>query len=193
MKRFILQALALALPVLALVLALVLGVPRPALADFNDGVVAYSQGDYKRAFISMQALAEGSDHVLAMYYLGIMYLKGQGVEPELVQAARWLRAAAEQAVPQAQFQLGRMYLEGKGLPRDPEQAYAWYRTGAELGHSDSLQAVGQAEAELAKDELSEAQNLAAEYIEKYGPAAAERRKQREEQQPPPAFQPGQSP
>ncbi|MEM6998969.1 MAG: sel1 repeat family protein, partial [Pseudomonadota bacterium] len=51
-------------------------------ADFNDGVVTYLMGDYDKAFTTMQSLAETSDHGFAQYYLGMMYMKGQGVEQD---------------------------------------------------------------------------------------------------------------
>ncbi|MDD9824267.1 MAG: tetratricopeptide repeat protein [Gammaproteobacteria bacterium] len=140
----------------------------PAYADFNDGVVAYLQGDYQRSFVIMQALAEGADHGYAMYYLGTMYLEGRGAERDAKQAAHWLQSAAEQGIPQAQFKLGNLYMKGKGLPLDYERAYAWYRVGAEAEHPPSERAVAQAREKLSAEELTAANTLAREYIRKYG-------------------------
>ena len=55
----------------------------PVLADFSDGVIAYSMGEYKQAYNTMRSLAETSDHGLAQYYVAMMYLKGNGVGAKL--------------------------------------------------------------------------------------------------------------
>ena len=49
-----------------------------ALADRNDGAYAYLQGDYETAYNTMISLAKTSEDKIAQYYLGIMYMKGQG-------------------------------------------------------------------------------------------------------------------
>ncbi|MDZ7736346.1 MAG: hypothetical protein U5P41_09760 [Gammaproteobacteria bacterium] len=55
----------------------------PVWADFNSGVVAYLMGEYDKAFATMQSLSETADHGYAQYYLGMMYLKGQGARQDL--------------------------------------------------------------------------------------------------------------
>ncbi len=142
----------------------------PALvrADFNNAVFLYARGDYPEAFLQMQALAETANHELAMYYLGIMYLKGQGVERDYETAARWFLKAATQAIPQAQFQLGNLYSEGKGVPRDYERAYAWYQASIALDHAPSQSALARTEEKLSAEELAQAKILAREYTAKYG-------------------------
>ena len=141
-----------------------------AHADFNDGVVAYLMGDYNQAFTTMQALAETSDHGYAQYYLGIMYMKGQGVEQDYKSAGEWFRKSAENRIPQAQYRLGELYMKGLGVPRDYEFAYAWFTVGAEHKHDKSVNAVSKAMEKLSGEELTEAQKLSAKYIEKYGPS-----------------------
>ena len=44
---------------------------------------------------------------------------------DYVDAARWLRAAAQQGETQSQWYLGRMYREGEGVPADYVTSYAW--------------------------------------------------------------------
>ncbi|MCI0400399.1 MAG: sel1 repeat family protein [Gammaproteobacteria bacterium] len=137
-------------------------------ADFNDGAAAYSMGDYARAYQTMQALAEGSEHEYAEYYLAVMYANGQGVEQNFEEAAKWYRKAAEHGIPQAQYRLANLYVDGKGVPQDFEMAYAWYSTAAHQGHSGAAESVPAAEAMLSPDELKAAKKLSAEYIAKYG-------------------------
>lgn len=153
-------------PVLGLAL---LFLPITALfADFNDGAVAYSMGDYQTAYRTMQALAVGSEDEYAQYYLGVMYANGQGIEKDYEEAAKWYRKAAEQGIPQAQYRLANLYVEGKGVPQDFEIAYVWYSTAAHQGHTGAAESVPPAAAMLSPDELKAAKKLSAEYIGKYG-------------------------
>ncbi|MBI2993240.1 MAG: sel1 repeat family protein [Gammaproteobacteria bacterium] len=153
-----------------LVLILLLAVPAMAArADFNDGVVAYLTGEYDKAYATMRSLADTADHSYAQYYLGMMYLNGQGTEQSYAEAAKWFRKAAEHRVSQAQYKLGLLYTNGQGLPRDFEQAFAWYSVGAAHKHQKSMEAVSGAREQLSPEELKEADKLAAKYVKDYGP------------------------
>jgi hypothetical protein len=150
-------------------IALCLAGISPARADFNDGVVAYLMGDYQTAYNTMRSLAETANHGYAQYYLGMMYLNGQGVKQSYEDAGTWFRKAAEHSIPQAQYKLGMLYFNGQGVPRDYEYAYAWYRTGAVHGHKLSQEAVAEAVGRLSPDELKEADKLSEKFIRDYGP------------------------
>ncbi len=153
-------------PAIALLLLLTAAAAR---ADFNAGVVAYLQGDYDRAFATMQSLAEAADHGYAQYYLGMMYLKGQGVAGDNKKAGEWFRKAAENAIPQAQYRLGELYFEGRGVPKDYEFAYIWYSIGATHQHKLSVNAIDKARQQLSREERTEADRLIKSYTIKYGP------------------------
>ena len=153
--------------VVCLLLLLAAGTAR---ADFNDGVVAYIAGDYETAYNTMISIAKTDEqNALAQYYLGMMYLKGQGVEKNYEEAGKWFRKAAENRLPQAQYRLAELYTEGEGVPRDYEFAYIWYSVGAAHKHKLSQNAVEKARGKLSKNELTEANKLVAEFIGKYGP------------------------
>lgn len=156
------------------VLALLMQHAPPARADFNDGVVAYLSGNYREAFVIMQALAETQEHELAMYYLAIMLQEGRGVEPDARAAARWLRTAAEKGVPQAQNRLARLYRRGEGVPRDYEQAYAWLRTALLGGHEPSRGELAEVAQSLSAEEREAADVLARDYVRRYRPDREER-------------------
>ena len=145
----------------------------PVRADFNDGVVAYLMGDYKKAYSTMRSLAEASDHAYAQYYVGMMHLNGQGVEQDYEEAEKWFRKASEQGIPQAQYKLGMLYSEGQGLPQDYEYAYSWFRVAAVHGHNKSIEAIAGAREKLSEEELKEAEKLSSELIVKYGPKKEE--------------------
>lgn len=141
----------------------------PAWADFNEGVVAYMMGQYDKAYNTMRSLAETADNAYAQYYLGMMYLNGQGVDQDYTKASEWFRKSAKHHVPQAQYKLGTLYFNGQGVPRDFERAYAWYRVAAVLNHQKSIEALPKARENLSKEELKSAEKLSLEYIDKYGP------------------------
>ena len=142
-----------------------------AHADFNDGVVAYLMGDYQTAYNTMRSLAETADHAYAQYYVGMMYLNGQGVEQSYDDAGTWFRKAAEHGISQAQFKLATLYFNGQGVPRDYEYAYAWYSVGAVHNHKQSQDAIADAKAKLSAEELTEAEKLSEKFIRDYGPKA----------------------
>ena len=139
-------------------------------ADFNDGVVAYLMADYEKAFTTMQSLAETSDHGYAQYYMGMMYLKGQGVDQDYEAASDWFRKASEKNIPQAQHKLGDLYFKGRGVPKDYEYAYIWYSVGASHKHKLSEKSVKKAKGKLSNEELKEAGKVIVTYIKKYGPS-----------------------
>ena len=144
-----------------------------ARADFNDGVVAYLMGDYETAYNTMISIAKTSEDGLSQYYLGVMYLKGQGVEQNYEEAGKWFREASERGVPQAQYKLANLYTEGQGVPQDYEFAYIWYSVGAAHNHELSMNAVEGARAKLSPEEITEADKVIIEYVEKYGPKEEE--------------------
>ena len=150
--------------------ALVLLLQAPlARADFNDGVVAYLTGNYQEAFVIMQALAEGQENDLAMYYLGVMLAEGRGVEPDAKQAADWFRKAAMKGIPQAQHRLALAYRRGMGVPRDYEQSYAWLKTALVGGHTPAQAVLAEVAESLSAEERAAAEELARDYIRRYRP------------------------
>ncbi|MCG8325855.1 MAG: sel1 repeat family protein [Thiotrichales bacterium] len=138
-------------------------------ADFNTGVVAYLTGDYETAYNTMISLADTSDDAMAQYWVGVMHLKGQGVEQNYEEAGKWFRRAAEQSIPQAQYKLGRLYSDGTGVPQDNEFAYVWYSVAAAHQHKKGMNAAAGIKSELSDEEMKEANKLIDDYVEKYGP------------------------
>jgi hypothetical protein len=70
---------------------------------------------------------------VAYLNLGRAYEFGLGVPPDLVQAAKWYRAAAEAGDLDGQLQFGILCQTGKGMAVDLPQAVKWYRLAAEQG------------------------------------------------------------
>ena len=158
-----------------------------ARADFNDGVVAYLMGDYEKAYNTMISIAKtDEENALAQYYLGVMYMKGQGVEQNYEEAGKWLRKASENRLPQAQYKLANLYTLGKGVPKDYEFAFIWYTIGAAHKHELSMAAVDNARAKLSDEEYKEAEKQIPEYLEKYGPKPEEPKEQQTTESPDPS-------
>ena len=52
----------------------------------------------------------------------------------LERAAEYVRMAAEQGNPYAQYLLGKLYLSGDGVPQDKDAAYDWFQKAQAQGH-----------------------------------------------------------
>lgn len=139
-----------------------------AHADFNNGVVALTMGKYDEALSILVPLAETADHAYAQYFVGRMFAAGQGVEKNIETAADWYRKASEHGVADAQYRLGNLYEQGEGVPQDMESAYAWYSVSAHLGNAKGITAVKESTDKLSAAEMTEAEALAADLIQKYG-------------------------
>ncbi len=88
--------------------------------------------------LTPQALIEraGAGDARARCALGLLYLRGQGVEQSDAEAARWIRLAADQGLASAQYELARMYEQGRGVPGDePWEALRWLFAAARQGHA----------------------------------------------------------
>ena len=95
------------------------------MLGMDAGFAAYAQGDYVTAAQIFEALARDG-HAVAQFNIGLMFIKGHGVSPDLSTAAKWYQLAAEQGHLRAQLSLGLMYENGEGVARDDSAALAWY-------------------------------------------------------------------
>jgi TPR repeat protein len=115
-------------------LAQAVGVAKPASA-FDTVQVAYQKGDYETVLRLGRPLADEGD-VHAQSILGLVHYRGgRGISPDLGEAVRWFRQAADQGDDTAQFYLGVMYSEGRGVPQSYAEAAEWYRLAAERGNA----------------------------------------------------------
>ena len=119
---------------LALLLALVgLGCKNIDEAAFDEGMTAYTQGDFKTAMDKWKPLAEGGNPS-AQTNIGVMYYQGRGVKQDYKEAIRWYSMAAANGYPDAEYNLGLAFAEGKGVEASNEQALKWYKASAEGGY-----------------------------------------------------------
>lgn len=102
--------------------------------QFEHGWIAHKQKDFATALRLWVPLAE-QGYAKAQSFLGSMYLAGEGLPQDYVQAVDWYRKSAEQGRADAQTSLGLMYLTGKVGPHDYVTAARWYRQAAEQGNA----------------------------------------------------------
>lgn len=107
-----------------------------AAQDFKAGVDASAAGNYAEALANWLPLAKSGDPA-SQFNVGMMYARGDGVDKDLAEAARWFRRAAEQGQVAAQARLGAMYARGVGIEQDYMEAARWLNRAAEQHHAES--------------------------------------------------------
>jgi TPR repeat protein len=104
-----------------------------ALADpLGDGLVAYATGDYATAWRVLRPWAEQGNPD-ALTAVGVMYVKGQGVDRDYTQALDLFNRAISAGSEDAEAELGYMYGSGYGVPQDYEEAISKYRDSIQKG------------------------------------------------------------
>lgn len=102
--------------------------------DFDRGLAAYNDKDFRRALIEWLPLAKEEDP-RAEYYIGVMFLNGMGVETNYEQGEIWLKLSANRDYTEAQFELGREYVSGIKLKQNVDQGIRWLLSAAKKGHA----------------------------------------------------------
>ena len=100
--------------------------------------------------------------------LGLIYANGREVLKDYEEAMKWYKLSAEQGNVLAQYKLGGMYGSGKGVPQDYAQAHMWFNLAGVKGNKDAVTYKNIAEQRMTSDQVSKAQRLASEWIEKHG-------------------------
>jgi len=112
--------------------------PPGAHADrYDDGMLAYTAGQYDVALDTWKAMAD-SGHSRAQFNLAYMYEFGISVPANSEEAVKWYQRSAEQGYARAQNFLGWMYEMGKGVAQDRAEALKWLRMAADQGSDDAL-------------------------------------------------------
>ena len=77
----------------------------------------------------------------------LKFLNGDGVTADVPSAAYWLRRAAAQHEPVAEYWLGTLYERGHGVPKDGTKTLQWYGRAAASGNAKAMYRLGVAYAE----------------------------------------------
>ena len=87
--------------------------------------VSYDRANYQTALKVWMGQAESGD-AEAQNYVGEIYLKGLGTEPDYAKAREWFEKAAAQGDKRARINLGYLYEQGLGVPKDIAKALNLY-------------------------------------------------------------------
>jgi hypothetical protein len=115
----------------------------PDGGQFEQAVAAYGRGDFAAGFRLLRPLVDKAD-ARARDFLGHVYEDGQGVKPDLAQAAKWYRLAGDQGLALAQYDLAGLYANGRGVAENPGEAAKWYLKAAEQGYREAETRIGEA-------------------------------------------------
>ena len=116
---------------------------KTAIGDYDLGEVYYQSNnaeDNEKAMDFFLWSAERGNKY-AQYKLGKIYLHGEGVTANLVQAISWLKMAAAQDLVIAQLEIGDLYYNGNaklGLERNLQKAKKWYLDAANQGNVPAM-------------------------------------------------------
>ncbi len=99
-------------------------------------------GSTQRALRILSECTEREDSK-AMNALGLVYMRGLGVEADSEKAIQWLEKAGEAGYPRAYQNLGTMYKYARcGVPQDFEKAYAYFLKAVQVGGVSALYDTG---------------------------------------------------
>ena len=127
--------------------------------------VSSSEDDAYQTAVFAQARAEwelkaAQGDIQSQRQLGVMYLLGQGLDPDYDMALEWFHKAAAQGEDIAQYQLGFMYAEGKGMDPNNVQAHMWYSLADQQGNANARIRLEALTELMTATEIAEAQKLA---------------------------------
>jgi TPR repeat protein len=108
--------------------------------ELSQGITAYHARDYAEAFVRLAPLAERGVPE-AMYVLGEMYRKGEGLVQDRAEAQNLLKRAAEAGHVPAALALAQLF-EAEGEGQDLAAAVAWLRRAAQSGSDEACFQLG---------------------------------------------------
>jgi TPR repeat protein len=108
-----------------------------AKAMVKLGSIYKKEKDYEEA-VKWYTLAAEKGDAHGQAYLGVLYLKGNGVSQNYKKAVYWFRKAADQDNVVGQNELGLCYEGGIGVPVNKEKAFQLYRLSAEHYFSSGI-------------------------------------------------------
>ncbi len=113
-----------------------------ALGNLEEGVRAYQELDYRRAYRYWILLAQRGV-ARAQHNVGVLHLRGLGIKKNEKAAFEWFHRAAQQDFTRAQHNLGWMYQNGLYVARDRQQARKWYEAAADKRFTPSENILGE--------------------------------------------------
>lgn len=120
---------------------------------------AFDRSDYQTALSVWLPEAQQGDQ-LAQTYVGEIYMRGLGTEPNYKQAAKWFEKAADQNFKRAQINLGYLFEKGLGVPQNSKRAINLYREATGLKQALAYES----DVQLTEEERTELEKLRQEIV-----------------------------
>jgi TPR repeat protein len=111
------------------------------------------KGDYGQALSLLKRLA-AVDEPLAMFLLGDMYAKGEGVEVSLSEAEKWYVRAVNTTTDEFGVEmlgLGLQFYWGDRVEKSYEKAIAWFKRSSSLGNAEAAFSMAVYHMDVTKD------------------------------------------
>jgi uncharacterized protein len=86
-------------------------------------------------------LASAYGHPGALFGLGVMNMRGEGVSKNPTQGLKWLTAAARQRNTEAEAYLGDLYWQGSDVRQSQTRAFMWYTLAMETAQPEEHAAI----------------------------------------------------
>ena len=99
--------------------------------------------------------------------LGLMYLRGLGIDANMTVAADLFRKAAEQGDLNAQFNLSHFYSASVAVAKDPIVAFKWLIIASRTGEAEAIGARDDFKLRLVPDQIAEAETLARAWLARH--------------------------
>lgn len=117
--------------------------PDDAWINFAMGtyLTAGSEPDVQRAISHFTRSAEAGSGPAA-HELGLIYLEGNGVPVDEVEAFRWIRLGAEQGYGPSVYEAATMLARGTGTEADIAAAQQLFAVSARSGNADAIRSLG---------------------------------------------------
>ncbi len=139
--------------------------PLVAWAGREEGIEAYTIGDFPKAIAEFQALADQGD-IDGQYFLGLFYHNGFGVKRDQAESLKWFLKAAQQGDARSQYYAGIMHAAGQGVAKDLAVADMWLSLSAanpKSSYRDSLytkEEIDKIEKKMTPEQIAQAKDLA---------------------------------
>lgn len=102
----------------------------------EDGHEAFDNQQYKKAYDLWLPLAQKNDPD-ALYNIGLLYMKGLGVEKNERTALSYFTRAGELGMVDAMYNAGVLFYTGKGVYPDYKSAIEWWQAAAYAGNANA--------------------------------------------------------
>ncbi len=108
-----------------------------ALASYNLALLLLSSGAPVEAAHASMLIRRAADNEIpdAQHALGVLYLKGHGVDKNLAEAAKWFLKAAQNGSTAGEVEYAILLFNGEGVPANEELAAKYFKRAAYAGNA----------------------------------------------------------